>query len=351
MGGTDGEQRAFLGSFTSAGGHGITAVRVDPETGALSAPRHTDAVPDPSYLTLAPGGAYLYAVSETVPGAAAALATRGTEAPEPLGAPVPVDGDGPTHLALAAGRLFTADYVSGTVSALRVRADGALDAGAYTHTHKGSGPNAERQESPHAHAVVPDPSGRWLLSVDLGTDSVWTYDLRDAAAGPRPCGETALRPGSGPRHLAFRPGAPHRAYVVNELDSTVTTCRWDAEAGVLEPRGETRTLPLDAPGEGNFPSGLALSPDGRFAWAANRGDDSVAVLALEDGEGLPEFVTTVPCGGHWPRDLAVHPSGRWIYAANERSGDVTWFTVDPATGVPRAAGALDAPAVSNVVFG
>ncbi len=109
-------------------------------------------------------------------------------------------------------------------------------------------------------------------------------------------------------------------------------------------------LPAGTPGGDNFPSALVISPDGRFAWVANRGDDSIAVLAL-DTAGRAELRGTVPCGGHWPRDLAAHPSGRLLYAANERSGDVTWFTVDEATGTPRRAGSLAAPAASCVVFG
>nr|WP_206441166.1 lactonase family protein [Streptomyces boncukensis] len=347
--------RAYLGSFTSAGGHGITVVDVDQDSGALSGPRHTDVVADPSYLALAPRVGMLYAVSETTAGAVAALSLDGAREPAALSAraPVPVGGDAPTHLALAAGRLFTANYGSGSVSALGVRADGTLGGPLRVHPHQGSGPRPE-QRGPHAHAVVPDPSGQWLLSADLGTDSVWVYDLRAAGPGVRLHRETRLRTGSGPRHLAFRPGAPDRAsvvYVVNELDSTLTACRWDAEGGALELLGVTRTLPDGHGGEGNYPSALALSPDGRFAWAANRGDDSVALFRLDGEGGLPALVTTVPCGGHWPRDLAVHPSGRWLYAANERSGDITWFAVDQETGVPHRTGALGLPAVSSVVFG
>lgn len=353
---TDTQQRAYIGSFTSAGGRGITTAALNEETGALTALHHTgDAVPDPSFLTLAPGGGRLYAVSETDTGGAAALSLDGPEGPAPLGPTVPVDGAGPTHVAVTAGRLYTANYTSGSVSAVRVRADGSLGDHALTHQHTGHGPDQERQKGPHAHAVVPDPSGQWLLCVDLGTDSVWIYDLRQAEPALRPHGQVPLRPGAGPRHLAFPPpgsvGVTERAYVVNELDSTVTACRWDAARGDLEPLGETRVLPPERAGTVNHPSALVISPDGRFAWAANRGDDSIAVLALETGGGLPELLDTVPCGGHWPRDLAVHPSGRWLYAANERSGDVTWFEVDQAAGMPHRAGSLAAPAASCVVFG
>ncbi|NSC25237.1 lactonase family protein [Streptomyces albus subsp. chlorinus] len=368
--GTERGRRAYIGSFTSDGGRGITTAELDAATGALTALHHTGTtVTDPSFLALSPGGGVLYAVSETDRGGVAALSLDRETYPVPLGGTVPVDADGPTHLTVAGGHLYTANYTSGSVTALPLRADGSPGGNAVTHQHHGQGPVRDRQEGPHAHAVVPDPSGQWLLVTDLGTDSVWVYDLRgtgtgtgtgsDTRSGPglRLHREVPLRSGTGPRHLAFavaspapgRPGGAGRALVVNELDSTVTACRWDAGTGELVPLGETRLLPPEAKTE-NHPSALALSPDGRFAWAANRGHDSVTVLDLTAGE-LPERVTTVPCGGHWPRDLAVHPSGRRLYAANERSGDVTWFDVDPATGIPHRAGSLAAPAASCVVFG
>ncbi|HEX5568271.1 MAG TPA: lactonase family protein [Streptomyces sp.] len=348
MGGTSGGRRAYIGSYTSAGGRGITTAAVAPDTGALSVLHHTDAVPDPSYLAPGPGADMLYAVSETAAGAAAALSLADPDRPRPSGALVSVGGAGPTHLACAAGQLLTANYTSGSVSSLPLRPDGTLGERTAVLPHHGSGPVRERQEGPHAHAVVADASERWLLAVDLGTDSVWTYRLDPTGAAPRPHGRTPLRPGSGPRHLAFHPRGG-RAYVINELESTVTTCRWDGATGTLEPYEEVRTLPEGAQGE-NHPSELVLSADGRWAWAANRGHDSIAVLALDPhGDGM-ELVTTVPCGGHWPRDLALDAAGRRLYAANERSGDVTWFDLDPGTGVPHRAGAIEVPAATCVVL-
>lgn len=339
-------RRAYIGSFTAAGGLGITTAAVHPDTGALTPLHSTDLLPNPSYLAPSPDGRFLYAVSETPDGTAAAFALT-PQGPRLLAPAVPVDGADPTHLTLADGHLVTANYSSGSVSTLPVRADGTLTGPATVLAHRGSGPQADRQEGPHAHAVLSDPGGRWLLSVDLGTDSVRSCVLAPADGTLSVHAETRLRPGSGPRHLAFHPHRD-RAYVLNELDPTVTVCRWDAAAGALTPLGETRLLPDGNDDAGTFPSELVVSLDGRFAWAANRGHDSLAVLAL-DGD-TATLVTTVPCGGHWPRDLVLHPDGRHLYAANERSGDVTWFTVDPATGIPARGGSVEAPAASCVVF-
>ncbi|WP_327351520.1 lactonase family protein [Streptomyces sp. NBC_01304] len=338
--------RAYIGSFTSAGGRGILMAAVDQDTGALSVLGATDALSDPSYLALAPDGDVLYAVGETDEGQAAAFGVRGDK-PELLGAPALVGGSGPTHLALAQGHVLTANYGSGSVSWLPLNTDGSLDGAGGVLRHEGTGPVAARQEGPHAHQVLPDPSGRWVLSVDLGTDSVRVCAL--TAGELRLHHEVALRPGSGPRHLAFHPRGD-LAYVMNELAPTLTTCRWDAEAGRLEPLGEIPVLAGQVTGDA-YPSEVVIAPDGRFAWTATRGQDAISVLALDAEGRAPRLVTTVDCGGHWPRDLAVHPSGRFLYAANERSGDVTWFAVDPQTGIPERAGSIEAPAASCVVFG
>ncbi|MER5836495.1 lactonase family protein [Streptomyces sp. NPDC002130] len=339
----DGRRRAFIGSFTAAGGPGIVTAEADADTGALTVLSSVNAVPDPSCLTLSPDGEMLYAVSETAEGAVAAYRVDGDK-PEPAGRPVPVDGSGPTHLSLYAGHVLTANYGSGSVTAVPLRPDGTLTRSASrVLRHSGSGPHTPRQQGPHAHQVQPDPSGRWAVSVDLGTDSVRVCTLTDGALVMHR--ETALRPGSGPRHLAFHPDGRH-AYVVNELSPSVTVCRWDAAEGALTPLSETPVLP-GAPARDAYPSGIAASRDGRFVWTATRGEDVLSVLAVE-GEGL-RLVTTVPCGGHWPRALTAGHG--FLYVANERSGDVTWFAVDPLTGVPRRGGSIRVTAASYVTLG
>ncbi len=339
-----GRRRAFIGSFTTAGGPGVLVAAVDDDSGALTVLGAAEDVPDPSYLALAADGNTLYAVSEAAEGAVAAFRVSGDK-PELTGPPVPV-GSGPTHLGLLAGHVLTADYGSGSITAVPVHADGTLAAAASgVLRHTGSGPHPARQRGPHAHQVQPDPSGRWAVGVDLGTDSVRVCALRDGTLEPHR--ETALRPGCGPRHLAFHPEGLY-AYVLNELAPTLTVCRWDAAEGLLTPLCETPVLP-DSPDGDAYPSGIVVSPDGRFVWTATRGQDVVSVLAVDGGGANLRLVDTVPCGGHWPRALAA--SDGFLYAANERSGDVTWFALDPGTGVPRRAGSVDVPAASCVIFG
>jgi 6-phosphogluconolactonase len=336
-------RRAFIGSFTAAGGPGILTASVAEDSGALSFLSSLDGLPDPSYLALAPDGDTLYAVSETPEGAVAAYRVTGDK-PESAGPPVPVGGNGPTHLGVHAGHVLTANYGSGSVTAVPLCPDGTLaDAPSDVLRHTGSGPHSPRQLGPHAHQVQSDPSGRWAVSVDLGTDSVRVCTLTDGGLALHR--ETALRPGSGPRHLAFHPDGTY-AYVVNELSPTVTVCRWHAADGTLKPMTETPVLP-GAPDGDAYPSGIVASPDGRFVWTATRGENVLSAFAVE-GEGL-RLLGTVPCGGHWPR--ALTEADGFLYVANERSGDVAWFAVDPATGLPRFEGSIEVTAASCVVIG
>ncbi|NGN64455.1 lactonase family protein [Streptomyces sp. A7024] len=341
-----GRQLAHIGSFTSEGGAGVITAGFDPRTGALTPLSATDAVSDPSFLAADAPSGMLYAVSEGEEGAAAAFRIR-ADGLEPVGSPVPVGGSGPTHLALAAGHLHTANYVSGSVSTLPLAADGSLTGATSLLRHTGSGPNADRQEGPHAHQVQPDPSGRWIVSVDLGTDEVRVCALNDGALDVHAA--TRLRPGSGPRHLVFHPRG-HRAYVLHELTPAVTVCRWDADRGELEPLRETGILPAGAEGGTAYGSGIVISPDGRLLWTAIRGHDSISTLTLDDAGDAPELTANAPCGGRWPRDLAIDPAGTHMYAANQHSGDVVWFDVDERTGELTRAGSIAAPAASCVVF-
>ncbi|WP_030901869.1 lactonase family protein [Streptomyces sp. NRRL F-5126] len=343
--------RAFIGSYTGEGGRGIVVADVAARTGALTVLSALDAVPEPSFVTLNGDASLLYAVSETDDGHAAAFRVGADGTLAELGEPRPLHAAEPAHLSLAAGHLLTANYGSGSVTVLPVAADGRLGEASGVYAHEGSGPVAGRQEGPHAHQVLPDPSGRWVLSVDLGTDSVRVGRL-DAATGElAPHSETVLTRGRGPRHLAFHPDGRH-AYVVHELHPSLTVCRWDADAGTLEALGEALLLPAAGIAAAqSAASAVVVDREGHFVWVANRGHDSISVLALDPSAENAELVTTVPCGGHWPRDLALDPAGRRLYAANERSGDVTWFDVDPATGIPVKGGSLELPAPVCVVFG
>lgn len=278
----------------------------------------------PSYVVSRDGRVFYAALErDAAPGGVLAFHRDGTLAGEESSG-----GEAPCHLALhpSGHWLFTANYGSGTVGVLPVYEDGGLGALHEAIAHIGSGPNADRQEGPHVHQIVVDPSGRWVLAVDLGTDQVVVYDFADGELSRH--GAFDCAPGSGPRHLAFSPDGT-TAYIVGELDDSLTRCGWDAESGTLTAEGRLRILPENVETE-NFPAAVLVSPDGRWVYATNRGHDSIAVV-----ETAPfELRTTVACGGRWPRDAALSPDGKRLYVANQISGDVASFVFSNGVPVP-----------------
>ncbi|MGP4109770.1 lactonase family protein [Streptomyces sp. 4N509B] len=325
----------YLGAYTGPDPtHGIGVARADGTTGALTLDAVTPTA-NPSFLALGPGADVLYAVNENGEGRVSAFALGADgNVTGSLGS-APTGGGAPCHLVVHAdgGHLFVANYSSGSVAVVTLGGDGTPLEVSHLVQHTGSGPDPDRQEGPHAHMVLTDPAApNRLLAVDLGTDSVYVYAFDPGTGRLTQEHQVAMAPGSGPRHLALHP-AGDAAYVLGELNSTLTACAYDAATGGLTPGGVVPTLPEGAPADGNTPAEVLVSSDGRFVYASNRGHDSVAVLAVAEGDHTA--LTPLghhPCGGSGPRHLALSPDESWLYAANQYSGTVTRLARDATTG-------------------
>jgi 6-phosphogluconolactonase len=319
-------QPFYLGTYTGLGGLGLGRGRLDLRSGRPSVESWSDAVADPSWLEVSTDGRNLYAVSELTPdGLVHALSTDSSGGPvllnsEPTGAK-------PAHLALHPEQpfLFTSLYDGGSVSTHRIADDGTVGPVSDVRRHSTA---ADRGGKPHQ--VVIDPSGEFVLAVDLGLETVVTYRLDAEAGALAEVHRTELRAGSGPRHLVFHPTGGC-AYLANELDSTVTVCRWSD--GKLIPERVLATL-LASTTVTNYPGEILISADGRHVYVSNRGSNTIAVFAVLDDGATLTLLATPSCGGDWPRHLAIDRTGNWLYVANERSGDLVWFRLDAQTGLP-----------------
>jgi 6-phosphogluconolactonase len=310
-----------------------------------------DGVANPSYLALSPDRRTLYAVDEQAEGAVTAVRLGAGRPPEVLGSRA-TGGADPCHLAVhpGGGFLLSAHYTDGSLAVHPVERDGSLGEATDVVRHTGSGPDPERQQGPHAHMVITDPAGRYVLAVDLGTDTVHTYRLDERKGRLQERGQAATRPGAGPRHLAFHPSGRH-AYLVNELDNTLVVCGYEPRTGTLEPGTPQATLPLGAdPGERNYPAGVIVSSDGRFVYVSNRGHNSIAVFAVHRGGAELRLLGATPSGGVYPRHIALDPTGTLLFAAHQKSGSVATFRVDRRTGRLTSAGALLAAPVPVCVL-
>jgi 6-phosphogluconolactonase len=331
----------YVGTYTKGTrSEGIYLVRMDRRAGELRQVGSVDAGPNPSFLAIHGNGRFLYAVNELEQydgrptGAVRAFAiardtgalTRMNEQPSGGGAPCFVSLDKSGRVALVA------NYAGGSVALLPIEANGALAPAAHLVQHAGQGPNADRQGAPHAHCILPDPTNRFALAADLGADRVFVYrlDLEVKTLSTVKGGEAVMRPGSGPRHLAFHPTLP-LVFVAHELDSTVSTLRFDAGRGTLTLLDTRSTVPADWTGT-NYPADIHVAANGRTLYVSNRGHNSIAVFSVAISTGALALEQVVPTEGDWPRNFSLDPSGQWLLVANQRSDSVVVFARVPTTG-------------------
>lgn len=330
---------AFVGTYTD--GDSVGVYHLDVSTGGTPVLEQaaTKSVPDnPSFLATHPDEPVVYAVHEVPEGGASAFRLDARDPGEDGGVlltslgRVGTGAGGPCYCSVhEAGFLLVAHFTGGAVSALPLDDDGGLGAPSDVVRHEGSGPHPEFQTEAHPHAAVPGADGRYVYVPDLGADEVVVYefDAGDGSLDRAAAVETA--PGAGPRHLTFAPDSD-RAYLVNQLDSTVAAYDWDPGTGGLSERAVVSTLPDGFDGE-NHAGEVAVHPSGSPVYASNRGDDSIAVLEVRDDGGLRRRGTR-STRGEWPRHFALTPDGDALVVGNKDTDSVVSFGLDGDTGDP-----------------
>jgi 6-phosphogluconolactonase len=194
------------------------------------------------------------------------------------------------------------------------------------------GPNKARQDAPHPHSVTMSADGRVAFVADLGVDRVFAYDVtsENGTIAPHQPAFATFAAGTGPRHSKFSPDGKS-FYVLDELDATITACRYDASGAVVEPFQRVESLPADFNGK-NTASEIRIHPNGRFVYSANRGHDSIAVFARNPDSGALTRIEVVKTGGQTPRNFNLTPDGAWLLCAHQSSNTLTVFKVDAETG-------------------
>lgn len=332
---------AYVGSRTTrernARGRGISVFRYDPDTAGLTLLQEHGGLVNPSFLAIDRTQRHLYTVHgdrEQVSSFAIDDAGRITH----LGMQG-TGGRNPVHLALdPTGRfLVVSNHLSCSLAVMPVAPDGTIGAPVQTLQLEGpAGPH--RVEQPHSkpHFNLFDPGGRYVLVPDKGLDRVFCLAFESGRL--RMASWAACREHAGPRNLVFHPRLD-AAYVVNELDSTVTLYRYDPRGGVLEPAQIIPTLPQSFTGNSRA-SGIVVDPLGRYLYASNRGLDSIAIFSIDPSTGWLEFLGVQDALGATPRFLTLDPQGRFLLVAHEDSDGIVAFHVDPRSGALRQAGPI-----------
>jgi 6-phosphogluconolactonase len=264
----------------------------------------------------------------------------------------PSKGTSPCFLRLdRSGRhALVANYGSGSIAVLPIGADGRLGDASSVVQHAGSSVHPQRQQGPHAHCLVLDPGNRFAFACDLGLDQVLSYrfDAEKGTLTPNDPAFVAVKPGAGPRAMAFRPDGRF-AYLGNEMQSTLTVFRYDEQTGRLTEIQTVSTLP-DGFSANNSIAEVAVHPSGNYLYVSNRGHDSVAAFAIDRDKGTLTFVAHQSTGGRTPRHFGLDPSGRSLIAANQQSDTLVPHWIDAATGRLKASVPVAAPTPVYVAF-
>ena len=244
---------AYVGSYTEperqGRGDGIDVYSVDGRTGAFRQVQRVSQLANPSFLALSADGRHLYSVHGDRTEATSFSVDQHTGKLTFLNRQS-TGGYNPVHLALdRAGRyLAIANYTTDSVTALPVLSDGSLGPYRALAVVKGElGPHKTQQRGMYPHDIPLDPQGRFFYVPCKGGDCVISYRLDGRRGVLVETSRVAARPGAGPRHIAFHPRHA-LAYVLNELDSTITTYRQDRWTGKLAPLHVVRSTPADFTG-------------------------------------------------------------------------------------------------------
>ncbi|MGH7354279.1 MAG: lactonase family protein [Candidatus Rokuibacteriota bacterium] len=348
---------AYVGCYTTkqrnARGEGIGVYRIDRASGDWTQVQLVRDLVNPSWLAFDRPKRFLYAAHGDGEHATAFAVDGQTGQLKPLnqqptggknGVSTAVD---PTNRFLVVG-----NYSSGTVAVLPINPDGSLGALRDLVSLSGTpGPHRAEQASAHPHDVPFDRAGRFVVVPDKGLDRVFVFRL-DTASGKLVAGappSVATRPGAGPRHVDFHPSKAY-AYVINELDSTITTYGLGA-TGELKPVQVVPTLPPSFTGN-NTTSEIAVHPSGRFVYGSNRGHDSIAIFAVDELTGALTPVGWEPTQGKTPRFFALDPAGVVLYVANQDTDTIVFFRVDQSRGKLSPTGqVIKTGSPSSLVFG
>jgi 6-phosphogluconolactonase len=345
-GGSSNELLLYVGTYTTGKSEGIYLYRLNLGSGEISHVSTTKGVVNPSFITLTPSRRYLYAVNEVdnfggkKSGAVSAFAIDQRSGDLRLLNQQSSLGADPCYVHVdAAGKfVLIANYTGGNVTVFPVQPDGSLGEATDMKQAQGSSVNPERQQGPHAHSILLDPTNRFAYSCDLGTDRIMIFRF-DSGNGKLLPGRPAwaqAKPGAGPRHLAFYPNGKY-LFVLNELHSTVTVFERNTLTGDLKELQTLSTLPRDFKGA-NTGADVHVSPDGRFLYCSNRGHDSIACFKIDPRTGQLTFVAHESTGGKTPRNFAIDPTGAFLLVANQNSNNIVTLRRDRETGRLSAAG-------------
>ncbi len=333
------------------GERGIFLFEANMKTGALSQRAIFPYPNNPSWLAFDPPRTHLYSANEVTSfqgaksGSVSSYAIDRADGRITLLNTVSSEGAGPAHMSVHPSGKYAlvANYDGGTVVVISIRPNGELGPATAIYESRGAPGPARAATAPrgsfaisghdgsHAHMILADPAGRYVVASDLGRDVllIWKFDAGKGKLIPNDPPTVVLPPGDGPRHFAFHPDG-RWFYSLQEESSTLVIFDFDAEAGRFTQKQSISSLPAGFAGT-SFASEVVVSHDGRFVYAANRLHDTIACFAIA-GDGTLKFAGEEWTRGDYPGSFTIDPTGNFLYSCNQRSDAITTFRVNNQSG-------------------
>lgn len=334
----------LVSSFAGGDKGAINAYRLSLTDGKLSSVSRTGEVENPFFLAVSPDQKFVYSIHAKQFGGkeeeqAAAYSFDKASGKMALLNRQSTRGTASCYLELdATGKtLLVANYSTGNVASLPVKADGSLGEAVSFFQHEGKGADPKKQKGPNAHSFVVSPNNKHAYAADLGIDKVLGYGLDSATATLTQLNPafTQTPPAAGPRHLTFHPNGKW-LFAINEMGNSVTQFDYDSATGALKIGGTVSTLPDGFDGK-SFCADLKITPNGKFLYGTNRGHDSIAIYRIGE-DGALTRTGIEPSLGKGPQNLAITPDGKWLLCANMPANNLAIFAINPETGSLKSAG-------------
>lgn len=219
--------------------------------------------------------------------------------------------------------LFSAYYQTGRVMVHRLQPNLAIDPENVQVI-----PTAER-----AHAVQVDRSNKFVYVPHTRPESIFgfRFDQKDSHLTPLDPPITKTPEGYGPRHLQFHPNGKW-LFVDNEQGDSLSSYQINQKTGALKVIQTLSTLPDDWAEGRNSTSDFQITGNGRFAYVANRGHNSVAMIAINPENARMTSLGQHPIGAV-VRSLAITPDDRFLLVAGQSNGVLSVHSIDTKTGL------------------
>ena len=324
----------YFGSHGAEPHNGFSLARFDTDTGKLTEPVFLEEAEAPAYFIIRPDGRRLYTCNSFPGSSVSAYAIDPTTAKLKLINKQPSGGGDPSYVSLdpSGHYLLVANFLGGSAAVFALRPDGSIGRRTAFIQHIGASLDPHDPRHAHAHSIRFDPSHRFVLLADLGLDKIFVYRLnpKTGALTPSDPPFASVAPGSGPRHTAFDPRGRY-VYAINQTANSIVRFGWNSDRGVLTQFETISTLPEGFKGE-NMGSEILMHPSGKFLYATNRGNNSVAVFSVQTDTGRLTLIQHISSDGKTPRNAEFDPTGKWLLVSNQDSNNAVVFRIDQSTG-------------------